>query len=300
MRKLALLAAIVLLGACNDDGRTLAPIDPTDAPPSAPTLDTSTTRPGPDTPANLVVDTSRPAPATVDPLLVWALEPGECQDCAFTMTVFADGTVLWVTPGQVGFAAEPLDSAVRDAAAEATVENLTTDTTTDCGREVDGAAPVLTVYAADGPVGVDTCYAFLDSRNPVVGALAGFEDAVRGAAEDVVVSAEFPLTGSCDAPSRAECALTTAKISNNGLVIETETRMRVGGIPVRAWILDPSVAADVTSLVGAGNLDCVFEAVEPTPNQTVYRAKDPDVGSCWIRPGTPVATILDAVFLRAR
>lgn len=100
-------------------------------------------------------------------LVRWSETAGECQVCGFSITFDASGTAVYEgyrTRSTVEFDVDRLRERL-DRIDRASL----TEGTDDCGREVDGNAPVLEVHRADGPVlEIDDCYTPIDRDHPLM------------------------------------------------------------------------------------------------------------------------------------
>lgn len=153
------LAAVLLAAGCGDDDVTTATAG---GQPGEATASTTSTTAGPDDPI--------PGHPVVDEdgvLYRVTLPPGECQSCRYALALDLDGVATYTAPGEdheprtvtVGYDA----AAFVDLLTGVSTEDLVAGRT-DCGREVDGNAPVFAL--GPGPE-VDTCYRELDSTHPV-------------------------------------------------------------------------------------------------------------------------------------
>jgi hypothetical protein len=192
LRFLAVLALLLVASGCGDDGGSRARTGP------GPDDTTATTAPvdhgSPGAAAGTTVPTTSTAPApqpipdhpVVDDrgvLYRIALPPGECQSCAFELELRLDGTASYTAPDE-HFDAHTVSV---DYDAPALVELLTlveghelVAGPTDCGREVDGNAPVFAL--GPGPE-IDTCYQELDAAHPVNVFVSAVHDQAAGAHE---------------------------------------------------------------------------------------------------------------------
>ena len=154
-RTLAIVAAVLLaLAACGDD---TTDVDVGGSATSSSTTSTTFRSVEPGT-----VD-----PATEGTMLRWFETAGECHVCGFSIGFDADGTATYEgfrTRSTIAFDVEELSGLISRIDHQPLA-----DGTDDCGREVDGNAPVLEVFTADGTVHtIDDCYQPIDRDHPVM------------------------------------------------------------------------------------------------------------------------------------
>lgn len=163
-RVLVLLALAVALvaTACGDD-------DPVDAAGGTTTTALRTIEPG------------TFEPATEGTMLRWYEAAGECPDCAFSITFDASGTATY--EGADATATVTFDVDELASRMEAVDGPPLTEGTDDCGREVDGNAPVLELSRSDGTVlEIDDCYRPIDREHPIMVFVYGVLDEAEAAA----------------------------------------------------------------------------------------------------------------------
>lgn len=120
-------------------------------------------------------------PAATGTLVTWAMTAGECFACGFELRLDADGTATYepdLGRATVAFDADALDAVLSDLDPSSLVTGIT-----DCGREVDGNAPVLTLHGVDGELELDDCFLVLDRDHPLLALVLD----LRTEAEAVVV-----------------------------------------------------------------------------------------------------------------
>lgn len=156
----AIVAVLVVAGAaCSSDDVTVAgggEPGPTASVPSEPEAT------GP--PAPIDDDYT---PATEGDLVAWSMAGGECQSCGFDLRLDVDGRARYrPDPGR---ATTTFDVAtLRELLDDLDPAALVTGTD-DCGREVDGNAPLLTLYRDAGdPLVIDDCYSTVDRDHPLL------------------------------------------------------------------------------------------------------------------------------------
>lgn len=181
-RILVLVLAVVSLAAaaCGDDGGTTT---------TAVTATTGSTVRG------QTVEPGTFEPATTGPLLEWYETAGECQTCGFSITFDASGTAVYEghrTRATVAFDVDDLVGRL-----ERIDHQPLTDGRDDCGREVDGNAPVLDVYPASGGTRtIDDCYTPIDRDHPVMAFVLATLAEARGAEAATLVEV-FDVGGRC-------------------------------------------------------------------------------------------------------
>lgn len=95
-------------------------------------------------------------------VLSYYLPTGECHTCAFTITIEADGSAVYHRLGvDVAFTVDV--PRLRGIVTETDTDELIVGTT-DCGREVDGNAPVLELRGEK----IDSCFRKLDPTHPLL------------------------------------------------------------------------------------------------------------------------------------
>ncbi len=104
----------------------------------------------------------------LDGLLVeWKRAGGECPECAYVLGLQADGDATFES------AAGTSDLAYDASSLRADLNRLDpTDLVVgrdDCGREVDGDAPVLVLHQnGAAPLVIDSCYETIDREHPLI------------------------------------------------------------------------------------------------------------------------------------
>ena len=99
-------------------------------------------------------------------LVRWYQTAGECQVCGYTLELDASGTATYVgfeTESTVTFDADDLRARLDRIDEQALIVGVD-----DCGREVDGNAPVLELVTADDEIVIDDCYETIDRTHPVM------------------------------------------------------------------------------------------------------------------------------------
>lgn len=109
-------------------------------------------------------------PAATGVVAQLAFVAGECHDCGYVLQVHADGTVVYNAYNR--FHVSEVDSATMQLLADADLDDLA-DGADDCGREVDGNAPILVLVDDAGQATtIDSCYTPFVDDHPVNRALA--------------------------------------------------------------------------------------------------------------------------------
>lgn len=111
-------------------------------------------------PPSTVPDEVRPSDGV---LVELRFPPGECMECDYRLELRADGLMVYQTPSQLVQDDYDVDELVRILDA-IDLDDLVTGNT-DCGREVDGNAEILTV---GGTTEIDFCYRQVDESHPLI------------------------------------------------------------------------------------------------------------------------------------
>lgn len=151
-----LTGALLCVAACGGVDRPADPGDTRDRPITTPTGDPP---PPPTTPPHRF-----PAPADFDGVLArYSMPGGECDRCDFVTTFRADGTVQ--LRSSRGDRDGTFDAAALGALVEAFDPSTFAGDETNCGREVDGNAPIVAVPVAE----IDLCFWVADPTDPLYG-----------------------------------------------------------------------------------------------------------------------------------
>lgn len=244
-RTLAIVAAVLLaLAACGDD---TADIDAGGAAASTTSTTLRSVEPG-------TVD-----PATEGTMLRWFETAGECHVCGFSITFDADGRATYEgfrTRSTIAFDVAELSGLVSRID-----HQPLSDGTDDCGREVDGNAPVLEVFTADGTVHtIDDCYQPIDRDHPVMAFVLAHLATARETEAPLLVEV-IDVGGLC--ADGDVCRATTRFFGDGAVVREDGERTSVEEIADadRAMLVDLVGTADEVALVqGPGTGECASAA----------------------------------------
>ncbi len=111
-------------------------------------------------PPSTVPDVVRPSDGV---LVELRFPPGECMECDYRLELRADGLMVYTTPSRQIQDDYDSDELVR-ILDETDLDDLVIGNT-DCGREVDGKAEILTV---GGTTEIDFCYRQVDGSHPLI------------------------------------------------------------------------------------------------------------------------------------
>ncbi len=227
-----LAVTIVATAACGGDDGGTATVG------ESPAETTTSTSPG------QTVEPGQFDPANEGTLLTWSETAGECQVCGFSIVFDASGIATYEgyrTRSTVDFDATELQGRM-----ERLDHQPLTDGTDDCMREVDGNAPVLELFRADGTVlTVDDCHEPIDRSHPIMqfvtDALAAAEAIEAAALADVTDQGGRCPDGTC---------LSMTSFYDDGTVVRTSD----GGAETESSLTADDVA-ELRSLVERTDLD---------------------------------------------
>ena len=242
------VALICLTAGCGD---VTSDVDAGAATPSSSTTSTSSTS-RPDEP--VTVD-----PATEGTMIRWYETAGECHVCGFSIDFDADGIATYEgyrTRSTIDFDVEALSGLVSRIDHQPLSEG-----TDDCGREVDGNAPVLEVFTADGTVHtIDDCYQPIDRGHPVMEFVLSHLAAAREVESPLLVEVT-DVGGLC---ADGDVCRTTTRFFADGAVVRDdgeETSVTEIADADLATLTDLGREADETALVlGPSTGSCASEA----------------------------------------
>lgn len=229
------VALLSLAAACGDDSTDL------DAGSAATTSSTTTS-----------TTVQSVGPGTVDPategtMLRWFETPGECHVCGFSIDFDADGTATYEgyrTRSTITFDADDLSGLISRIDQQPLANG-----TDDCGREVDGNAPVLEVITADGTVhSIDDCYQPIDRDHPVMEFVLAHLSSAREAEAPLLVEV-VDVGGLC--ADGAVCRATTRLFADGTIVRDDgeETAVTEIADADRTMLADLVRTADEAALV---------------------------------------------------
>lgn len=263
----AIVAALLVAGAAcsSDDATVVRGEDPA----------TSTTSPispevtGPSDP--LPTDWT---PATQGDLVAWSMTAGECSNCGFDLRLAADGTATYRP--DLGRASATFDPAELRVLLDDLDPSALVASVTDCGREVDGNAPSLTLFRdAAEPLVIDDCYTEIDRDHPlmvfILDVLADAEASVQPLLAQVVIYGGLCPDGAC----RTEYAVyadgswtksdESGRSFDGGLIHEEKKRLHsaLAGVTLDDLVVGPFTGECPTAVDGQARTYVVYPDAVP-------------------------------------